>query len=99
MTARAPSLSDALLPIGVLVVLLSLSVYLFGDASSSGPNQIALMSAAFVAGLVGLKNGLRWAEIEAIFLAHDKDERVLLLINLLQRENTLSFHLKDISKV
>ena len=69
MTARAPSLLDALLPIGVLVVLLSLSVYLFGDASSSGPNQIALMSAAFVAGLVGLKNGLRWAEIEEGILA------------------------------
>ena len=63
MTARSPSLLDALLPIGVLVVLLSLSVYLFGDGSSSGPNQIALMSAAFVAGLVGLKNGLRWAEM------------------------------------
>ena len=69
MTARSPSLLDALLPIGVLVVLLSLSVYLFGDSSSSGPNQIALMSAAFVAGLVGLKNGLRWAEIEEGILA------------------------------
>lgn len=47
---------------------------------------------------VRINNG-SFAEIEAIFLAHDKDERVLLLINLLQRENTLSFHLKDISKV
>lgn len=69
MTARSPSLLDALLPIGVLVVLLGLSVYLFGDGSSSGPNQIALMSAAFVAGLVGLKNGLRWADIEEGILA------------------------------
>ncbi|MBA4244905.1 MAG: Na+/H+ antiporter NhaC [Pseudomonas sp.] len=69
MTARSPSLLDALLPIGVLVVLLGLSVYLFGDGSSSGPNQIALMSAAFVAGLVGLKNGLRWSDIEEGILA------------------------------
>ncbi|ATH80960.1 Na+/H+ antiporter NhaC [Pseudomonas sp. KHPS1] len=69
MTARSPSLLDALLPIGVLVVLLGLSVYLFGDGSSSGPNQIALMSAAFVAGLVGLKNGLRWTDIEEGILA------------------------------
>ncbi|WP_439886175.1 Na+/H+ antiporter NhaC [Pseudomonas sp. MBLB4123] len=68
-TPRSPSLLDALLPIGVLVVLLSLSVYLYGDASSSGPNQIALMCAAFVAGLVGLKNGLRWAQIEDGILA------------------------------
>ena len=67
--AHPPSLLDALLPIGVLVVLLSLSVYLYGDSSSSGPNQIALMSAALVAGLVGLKNGLKWAEIEDGILA------------------------------
>ncbi|EJO92726.1 Na+/H+ antiporter NhaC [Ectopseudomonas mendocina DLHK] len=50
-------------------MLLGLSVYLFGDGSSSGPNQIALMSAAFVAGLVGLKNGLRWSDIEEGILA------------------------------
>src|SRR3990167_7594860 len=66
---RSPSLLDALLPIGVLVLLLGLSVYLYGDSSSSGPNQIALMSAAFVAGLVGLKNGLQWAQIEEGILA------------------------------
>ncbi|SED67800.1 Na+/H+ antiporter NhaC [Pseudomonas anguilliseptica] len=66
---RSPSLLDALLPIGVLVVLLGLSVYLYGDSSSSGPNQIALMCAAFVAGLVGLKNGLQWAQIEEGILA------------------------------
>ncbi|SNS18148.1 transporter, NhaC family [Pseudomonas segetis] len=66
---RSPSLLDALLPITVLVILLGLSVYLFGDSSSSGPNQIALMSAAFVAGLVGMKNGFRWADIEEGILA------------------------------
>lgn len=66
---RSPSLLDALLPIAVLVTLLGLSVYLFGDGSSSGPNQIALMAAAFVAGLVGLKNGQRWAQIEEGILA------------------------------
>ena len=66
---RTPSLLDALLPIGVLVLLLSLSVYLYGDSSSSGPNQIALMSAAFVAGLIGLKNGLRWVQVEDGILA------------------------------
>lgn len=37
--------------------------------------------------------------MEAIFLAHDDEARVLLLIKLLQRENTLSFPLKDVSKV
>jgi transcriptional antiterminator RfaH len=40
-----------------------------------------------------------FADMEAIFLAHDDEERVLLLIKLLQRENTLAFPLKDVSKV
>lgn len=66
---RSPSLLDALIPIGVLIVLLGLSVYLYGDASSSGPNQIALMSTTFVAGLIGMKNGLTWAQIEDGILA------------------------------
>lgn len=40
--ARTPTLGQALVPIALLVALLAGSVYLFGDGSSSGPNQIAL---------------------------------------------------------
>lgn len=61
---RAPSLGQALLPILVLIGLLAASVYLFGDASSSGPNQIALILGAAVAAVVGLRNGYAWKEIE-----------------------------------
>ena len=58
-----PSLSQALIPVAILVVLLASSVYLFGDASSSGPNQIALTLGAAVAAALGLINGRHWSDI------------------------------------
>jgi len=54
----------ALLPLLLLICLLALSVGLFSDNSSYGPNQIALLLAAGVAGLVGLRLGLHWSDIE-----------------------------------
>lgn len=61
---RPPSVLQACIPITVLVLLLSLSVYLFGEDSSYGPNQIALCVGAAAAALVGWKNGRSWLEIE-----------------------------------
>lgn len=61
---KDPSFLDALLPIVVLISLLSSSVYLFGDDSSYGPNQIALFIASAVAVIIGIKNGYRWGDIE-----------------------------------
>ncbi|WP_339673308.1 Na+/H+ antiporter NhaC family protein [Dasania marina] len=61
---RDPSLIDALIPTLTLVFLLACSVFLFGDASSSGANQIALLLASAVAIIVGIKNGLSWEFIE-----------------------------------
>ncbi|MCE2541332.1 MAG: Na+/H+ antiporter NhaC [Acidobacteria bacterium] len=59
-----PSLGQALVPVVLLIALLGAAVYLFGDESSFGPNQIALVLGTAVAGLVGLANGRSWAEIE-----------------------------------
>ena len=61
---QSPSILQACIPITVLVLLLSLSVYLFGEDSSYGPNQIALCVGAAAAALVGWKNGRSWLEIE-----------------------------------
>src|SRR3954447_18533355 len=55
-----PSLADALLPMGALVVLLGLAFYLFGDSASAGPNQIALLFCALIAAGVAVKNGMSW---------------------------------------
>lgn len=63
-TTRPATAAQALGPLGLLIALLAGSVYLFGDASSSGPNQVALMLAAAAAALVGLRNGHRWAAVE-----------------------------------
>lgn len=61
---RAPRLWQALLPLLLLAVMLGTSVLLFGDASSSGPNQVALMLAAMVAACVGLANGIGWKTLQ-----------------------------------
>jgi Na+:H+ antiporter, NhaC family len=61
---REPSLLEALIPVVVLMGLLAASVYLFGDGSSSGPNQIALILSAAVGIVVGLRNGYGFREIE-----------------------------------
>jgi Na+:H+ antiporter, NhaC family len=64
LTPRAPSLGQALVPVLFLVVLLSASVYLYGDGSSSGPNQIALILAAGVGIIIGVSNGYTWKALE-----------------------------------
>lgn len=61
---KQASFLDALIPITVLVCLLGAAVYLFGDNSSSGPNQIALLFATFTAALIGLRNGYTWKKLE-----------------------------------
>lgn len=64
LSSRTPSLLQAVLPVLIMVALLALSVFLFGEDSSYGPNQIALCIGAAVAGLIGWYNGLRWVELE-----------------------------------
>ncbi len=64
-----PTLLQALIPTVCLIGLLGMSVFLFGDESSAGPNQIALCIGAAVAALVGWKNGLSWYELEQSIVA------------------------------
>ncbi|HEY0873355.1 MAG TPA: Na+/H+ antiporter NhaC [Vicinamibacterales bacterium] len=62
---RQPSLLQSLIPVVSLIVLLAASVYLFGDGSSGGPSQIALILAAAVGTIIGIANGYSWKELEA----------------------------------
>ena len=65
--ARDASIIDSLIPLLSLVLMLTVSVYLFGSDSSYGPNQIALIIAAGIASIVAIKNGHLWKDIlEAI---------------------------------
>ena len=60
---KQPSLLDAITPVVVLISMLAGTVYVFG-LDSFGPNQVALIMAAAVAAMIGIKNGLSWNEIE-----------------------------------
>lgn len=59
-----PSLGLALVPIIVLITLLGANVVVFGASATDGPNQIALVLSAFVAGLVAWRAGTTWSTIE-----------------------------------
>lgn len=61
---RQPSLFQALLPLLCLAIALATGVYLFSDNASSGANQVSLMLAGGVAAIIGIRNGLKWADIQ-----------------------------------
>ena len=81
-TPKAPTLLDALIPIGALVAMLALSVYLFGSDSSSGPNQIVLAMAAAIAAIVAIKNGHKWFDLQRAIIAGISTAMVAVLILL-----------------
>jgi Na+:H+ antiporter, NhaC family len=54
----------AWVPLLVLMVLLALSVRIFGADSSYGPNQIALLLAMGIAAMVGIRQGMNWDEVQ-----------------------------------
>lgn len=62
---KKPTMAQALAPIAFLIVLLIASTSYFGDGSSYGPNQIALVLSAMVATLFGIQNGFTWKDMES----------------------------------
>lgn len=61
---KNPTLLLAFVPILVLVVLLTGNVIFFGADATGGPNQIALIMASAVAGIISWRLGFSWQEIE-----------------------------------
>ncbi|MCL3782209.1 Na+/H+ antiporter NhaC [Prolixibacteraceae bacterium JC049] len=62
MTQKKISLLEALLPIGVLIVLLTLNVWYFDD-TLAGSNQIALLLAATIGSIVAIRRGIEWETV------------------------------------
>ena len=60
---REPSLLHALIPVVSLILMLFLSVKLFGSDSSYGPNQIVLTLGAAIAAIIAIQNGYAWSEL------------------------------------
>ena len=54
----------ALAPVVLLVALLGADVVYFGEDSSYGSNQIALLLAALFAGILGVTRGTKWSEMK-----------------------------------
>jgi len=61
---REPSLADAIIPLVVLAGLIAAALALFGLDALDGPIQAALIICVLVAGLIGMKNGHTWADVE-----------------------------------
>ncbi len=81
-TPKSPSLLDALIPIAALVLMLAISVYLFGSDSSSGPNQIVLTMAAAIASIVAIRNGHKWVDLQRAIIAGISTAMIAILILL-----------------
>jgi Na+:H+ antiporter, NhaC family len=60
---REPSLLDALIPLVFMIVLLAISIILFGLDAAVGPLQVALFMSAVVAAMVAHKNGHSWEKL------------------------------------
>ncbi len=54
---RPPSLLDAVMPVVVLILLIALTIWLFGVSATDGPLQVALLLSAAFASLIAFKNG------------------------------------------
>ncbi|HNT49421.1 MAG TPA: Na+/H+ antiporter NhaC [Cyclobacteriaceae bacterium] len=61
---KVPTLYHALIPILVLITLLSINVVVLGNDAISGANQIALLLASGIAGIIAFRCGFTWEEIE-----------------------------------
>ncbi len=69
MNNREPSMLDASIPVISLVTLLATAVAYFGNDSSYGPNQIALLIAMGITVVIGIKNGHKWHGIEKAIIS------------------------------
>ncbi len=57
------SLFFSLIPVILLVVLLAINVFVYGDDALSGSNQFILLIGGFIAALVGLFNKVSYDHI------------------------------------
>ncbi len=61
---KRPGLLQAFIPILILITILSINVVILGTGAIQGANQIALLLAAAVAGIISFSLGHSWDEIE-----------------------------------
>lgn len=60
---KLPTLFESLIPVIFLIILLSLNVIFWGDATLDGSNQIALLMAATLAAVIAYRKGITWTSM------------------------------------
>ena len=80
---KKPTLLHALIPIIVLIFLLAINVIVLGTDATSGPNQIGLLLAAAVAGIISIRLGYTWEEIQESMLRSINSAMGAMLILLM----------------
>jgi NhaC family Na+:H+ antiporter len=79
---KQPILIHALIPIALLIFLLTINVMVLGSDAISGANQIALLLAAGVAGIISFRLGFTWEEIEKSIVKSISSAMAAMLILL-----------------
>ncbi len=82
LSKKQPTLLLALIPIAILISLLTINVIVLGPDAISGANQIALLLAAGVAGIISFRLGYSWHEIEGSIVRSISSAMAAMLILL-----------------
>ncbi len=82
LTKKQPSFLLALIPIAVLITLLTINVLVLGSDAISGANQIALLLASGIAGVISFRLGYTWEEIEGSIVKSISSAMAAMLILL-----------------
>ena len=80
---KSPTGSQLLIPIIFLISTLSINVYLFGNASLDGANQISLILSCAVASVIAIRNGNSWNSLVEGIIASIKSAKRSILILLM----------------
>ncbi len=77
------SLFEALIPVLFLIIFLGVNVFVFGDDTLSGSNQIILLFAAAIAGFIAHRKKVKWAKINDCIVSSISKAMPSMLILLL----------------
>jgi len=80
---RETTLTEAFIPIVVLISLLTLNVVFFGDDTLAGSNQIALILSAGVASVIAVMHGSSWKSVRTSIVKSISTSMPAMIILLL----------------
>ena len=76
-------LLEALIPVATLILLVVSSVIVFGDETTGGPAQIALICTGMLTAYLGTRKGLSWSELEKAAVQAISSAMIAILILLM----------------